>query len=105
MDSAKANRIAITVVIGLIIVGTIVFLIFDQIPKKESKVEVVKDTPQQVQVGGNVVRTRQNREMPAPEPLPQLNLLNLDGTPLKLSDYSGKLVFLHIWSVNAPLSM
>ncbi len=106
MDSAKANRIAITVVIGLIIVGTIVFLIFDQIPaKKESKVEVVNDTPQQVQAGGDVVRAKQKRAKPVAEPLPQLSLLHLDGTPLKLSDFSGKIVLLNIWSTKDPLSL
>src|ERR1043165_9587555 len=106
MDSAKANRIAITVVIGLIIVGTIVFLIFDQIqPRKESKVEIVRDAPQKLDLTNDVVRPEPRRVVPAPAALPQLNLLLLDGTPLKLSDYAGKIVFLHIWSTKDPLSL
>src|SRR5215204_6125599 len=107
MDSAKANRIAITVIIGLIILGTVLFLIFDQIqPRKESKVEVVADAPRQ-QAPGQQAKTpiNQKRVMPAPQALPQLNLLHLDGTPLKLSDYSGKIVFLQIWSTTDPISL
>src|ERR1051325_6276844 len=99
MDSAKANRIAITVVIGLIIVGTIVFLIFDQIqPRKDTKVEVVPDRPQPAEWKNNVVPVHDKRVAPAPEELPQVSLLHLDGTPMKLSDYQGKIVFIHIWS-------
>jgi hypothetical protein len=106
MDSAKANRIAITVVIGVIIAGTVLFLLFDQIhAKKESKVEVVNDTQPRLDLSGDLINGKKKRAAPAPEALPQVNLLHLDGTPLKLSDYSGKFVFLHIWSVNAPLSM
>jgi hypothetical protein len=105
MDSAKANRIAITVIIGLIIVGTVMFLIFDQIqPKKNINVEVVQDAPKQP-APGNVTRGNKKREMPPPQAMPQVSLLHLDGTPLKLSDYSGKFVFIHIWSTTDPLSL
>src|SRR6266568_2693473 len=105
MESAKANRIAVTILIALIIAGTAIYLIYDQIkPQKESKVEVaVQNTPQQAQE--NPVRTRIQRPDHPLEPLPQLNLLHLDGTPLHLSDYSGKFVFLHIWSTTAPISL
>ena len=106
MDSAKANRIAITILIFLIIAGTTIYLIYDQIqPKKESALEVaVQNAPQQPQ--GNLTHSRkQERPQHAAEPLPQLNLVHIDGTPLQLSDYSGKIVFLHIWSTSAPISL
>ncbi|HEV8379160.1 MAG TPA: hypothetical protein VGP99_09950 [Tepidisphaeraceae bacterium] len=105
MDSAKANRIAITILIVLIITGTIIYLIYDQIqPKKESKIEVaVQDAPQQSRV--DTIRSRKERPQRPPESLPPLNLLHLEGTPLQLADYSGKFVFLHIWSTSAPISL
>src|SRR6266850_530659 len=100
MDSSKRNRLITTIIILLIIAGTTIYLIYDQIqPRKESKVEVaVQNAPQQK----NANDKRPHR---AAEPLPQLNLLHLDGTPLQLSDYSGKFVFLHIWSTSAPISL
>ena len=106
MDSAKANRIAITILIFLIIAGTTIYLIYDQIqPKKESGLEVaVQNAPQHPQ--GNLTHSRkQERPQHPAEPLPQLNLVHIDGTPLQLSDYSGKIVFLHIWSTSAPISL
>ncbi len=105
MDSAKANRIAITILIGLIIVGTTIYLIYDQVqPRKGGKVEVVQDAPVQ-QGPGKAPRTRTQSPPRAAEPLPQLNLLHLDGTPLNLSDYSGKFVFIHVWSTSDPVSL
>jgi hypothetical protein len=105
MDSAKANRIAVSIVIGLIIAGTVIYLIYDQIrPQKETRVEVaVQNSPQQVPV--NAPRSRNARTEHPSEPLPQLNLLRLDGTPLNLSDYSGKIVLLNIWSTADPVSL
>ncbi len=105
MDSAKTNRIAVSILICLIIAGTVIYLIYDQIkPQKESKVEVaVQNAPQQAQ-GTAPRKGAQRPEHPA-EPLPQLNLLHLDGTPLNFSDYSSKIVLVHIWSTTAPFSL
>src|SRR6266550_5690077 len=105
MDCAKTNRIAVSILICLIIAGTVIYLVYDKIkPQKQSKVEVaVQNAPQQAQ--GNHVRTRIQRPDHPSEPLPQLNLLHLDGTPLNLSDYSGKIVLVHIWSTTAPFSL
>src|SRR5689334_13190737 len=108
MDSAKANRIAVTIVIVLIMAGTVIYLVYDQLkPQKQSKVEVaVQNTPQQ-QAQGTAPRARAPQQRPSrpSEPLPQLNLLHLDGTPLQIADYSGKFIFLHIWSTSDPISL
>ena len=103
MDSAKVNRIAITILIVLIIAGTTIYLIYDSIqPKRESKAEVAVMGAPQEQGKTNGPRKRVS---PPPQALPQLNLLHLDGTPLNLADYSGKIVLVQIWSASAPISL
>src|SRR5258708_99466 len=103
MDSAKINRIVITVLIILILAGVTTYLIYDQIQgKPQARVEVAVANPVQEKQAQTIVRTRKQRVAPAPEPMPELDLRKLDGTALKLSDYAGKTVLLNIWSANAP---
>jgi hypothetical protein len=106
MDSAKANRIAISIIILLIIAGTTIYLIYDQIqPKAQTKVEVgpVQNGPQQAEKQV-ALRTRKQRPARVAEPMPQLELRTLDGAPLRLADFSGRFVLVDIWSVNVPRS-
>ncbi|HEV8604483.1 MAG TPA: hypothetical protein VGQ99_03905 [Tepidisphaeraceae bacterium] len=107
MDSAKANRIAISIIILLIIAGTTIYLIYDQIqPKAQTKVEVgpVQNAPQQSE---KMVasRTRKQRSARVAEAMPQLELRALDGAPLRLADFSGRFVLVQIWSANVPRSI
>src|SRR4051812_10468336 len=103
MDSDKRNRIIITILIILIMGGITAYLVYDQIqPKTETRVEV---PIQNTQTKPKAQAGKKERPARAPEPLPQLELRKLDGTPLNLAEYSGKTVLLNIWTGNAAQSI
>src|ERR1051325_4267931 len=94
---AKTNRIIVAIVVLLVMAGVTGYLIYDQIqPKTTLSVQVpVQNTKQQPQP----------RRQAAPEAMPQLELRHLDGSPLRLADYAGKIILLNIWSANFAQSI
>jgi peroxiredoxin len=96
MDSAKRNRLIVTLLILLVMGGITFYLVRDQIqPKNETRVDVpVVNNPQ-----------KQQQHTRVAEPIPQLDLRLLDGSPLKLADYAGKTILINIWSANYAQSI